>query len=498
MGDGSIARAFHDATKHTVERVQGSDHVLDWANKPHPFKVYEDDLDVVRLPGASRTGVPAVEALDSQGDGGGLDLAGLARLLVLGAGVIRKLERGGQAIHFRTYASAGALYPVELYVCSGELDGLGAGVYHFGPLEKGLVRLRSGDRRPELVRAAGREPAVQEAEVVLVCSGIPWRTSWKYTERGYRHLFWDCGTILANVLGLAASAGLSARVVTGFVDAEVGSVCGLDGEREFPLCMVALGAGAGVPAAEGPPEAVVRAERPLSRERVEYPAIGEVNDAGRLEDPDAVVGWRRGDPGSGPSDGDEQVDLPAPPPADADLEGVIRRRGSTRRFGRRPMPAGVLRSVLEAGTADIPADVRSGLVRPYLVAHAVEGVGPGAYAWAEGGLVPLRGGDLRREAGYLCLGQRLGATGAVTIFLMADLEAALDAWGDRGYRIAELAGGIAAGRMYLAAHAHGFGATGLTFFDDDVRDFFSPHASGLDCMLVVAVGERMGRLLPLA
>lgn len=498
MGDGSVARAFHEATKHTVERVQASEHALDWANKPHPFKGYEGDLESVPLPEAPRMGVPSPDAVAAGATGGGLDLAGLARLLVYGAGVIRKLEQGGRTIHFRTYASAGALYPVELYVASGELDGLGAGVYHFDPLERRLVRLRSGDRRPELVRAAGGEPAVGEAEAVLVCSGIPWRTCWKYTERGYRHLFWDCGTILANVLALAASAELSARVVTGFVDAEVEAVCGLDGDREFPLCLVALGSGEETRAVEGPAEPVALAERPLSQERVEYPAIVEVNDAGRLVDPDAVTAWRGEVAAPSSSDGGQGLDLAAPPRTDLELEDVIRRRGSTRRFGRRPMPAGVLRSVLETGTTEIPADHRSGLIRPYLVVHAVEDMGPGAYAWDDGGLVPLRGGELRREAGYLCLGQRLGATGAATLFLMADLGAALDAWGDRGYRVAELEGGIAAGRMYLAAHAHGFGATGLTFFDEDVTEFFSPNASGLDCMLVVAVGERIGRLLPLA
>ncbi len=64
----------------------------------------------------------------------------------------------------------------------------------------------------------------------------------------------------------------------------------------------------------------------------------------------------------------------------------------------------------------------------------------------------------------------------------------LGRFGNRGYRVAQLEGGIIAGRMYLGAYAHGFGATGLTFFDDDVTDFFSPHAAGKSVMFLVALG----------
>ena len=48
---------------------------------------------------------------------------------------------------------------------------------------------------------------------------------------------------------------------------------------------------------------------------------------------------------------------------------------------------------------------------------------------------------------------------------------------NRGYRAAQLEGGITGGRLYLAAYAQRFGATGLTFFDDEVTEFLSPHAT---------------------
>jgi nitroreductase len=69
-----------------------------------------------------------------------------------------------------------------------------------------------------------------------------------------------------------------------------------------------------------------------------------------------------------------------------------------------------------------------------------------------------------------------------------DLARVLDRFGNRGYRAAQLEGGITGGRLYLAAYAQGFGATGLTFYDDEVTEFFSPHAAGKSVMFLVALG----------
>jgi nitroreductase len=82
----------------------------------------------------------------------------------------------------------------------------------------------------------------------------------------------------------------------------------------------------------------------------------------------------------------------------------------------------------------------------------------------------------------------LAADAAVNVYHLADLHRVLPAFGNRGYRAAQLEGGIAGGKIYLAAFALGVGATGLTFFDDDVTEFFSPHAAGKSVMFLTAVG----------
>jgi SagB-type dehydrogenase family enzyme len=499
---GAVALAFHEATKHSFRSIRRRGYSLRWDNKPNPFKLISGP-DRIELPrGVHATGVPALEAVQGADPAprrspGLLDLA---LLLVVGAGVRRRVvSADGEEFYFRTYASAGALYPVEIYVVCANLSGLPAGVYHFDPRGAALERLREGDHRAHLVRAAGAEPAVAEAPFAMVLTGIPWRTAWKYTERGYRHLYWDAGMILANLLALAAATTHPAKVILGFVDDEVEALLGLERAREFPLCLFTVGSGSPVESAESPVEPMTYPFPLLSSQEVEYAAIGDVNDAGRLPTPEVVQEWRAWFEGDGTAAAVDALTeegfqpVPAPPPSEA-IEDVIRRRGSARGFRRRSLPVGVLASLLEAATGDIPADLASRrLTDVYLVANAVHGLDPGAYVYRDGSFELLRPGDFRRQAAYLCLEQRLGGDAAVAHFLMADLEAVLETWGDRGYRVAQLDAGIVAGKIYLGAYGYGYGSTGLTFYDDEVTDFFSPHAAGKSCMLVVAVGESTGR-----
>jgi hypothetical protein len=183
-----------------------------------------------------------------------------------------------------------------------------------------------------------------------------------------------------------------------------------------------------------------------------------------------------------------------PPPSRAagrTLGDTIQHRGSTREFSREPIGAGELSTALAWAARPIPADVPSGLVDLYLVVNAVEGVPPGAYRyWPEAsGLERLSAGDYRRQSAHLTLEQPLGGDAAAVIYFLAPLDAILGAFGDRGYRLANLEAGLAGGRAYLAAYAQRFGASGLTFYDGDVGRFFSPHAAGLDAIFVTALGR---------
>ena len=505
----SVAERYHNDTKHTHARVNTSHHTLDWANQPLPFKIY-GTLDAISLPRTVEpTGVPALDAVAGENVGpwrGTPDVPTLARLLYLSAGITKVKRHPGGETFFRAAACTGALYHVEVYLACGDLAGLPAGIYHFAPYDFALRRLRSGDWRRVLVEATGDEPLLASAPVVLILTSTFWRNSWKYQARAYRHAFWDSGTILANLLATAGASRLPARLLLGFADRPVNQLIGVDPEREVAVALVALGQDAVPPSGfPGPLSPLEYETEPLSVSEVDYPIIREMHDASSLRTGADANVWRAevDNLGGRRPLSDRTVPLlsggPSERPAEV-LEDVIARRGSTRNFARLPITFAQLSTALEVATGPLSADFersdRPQLNDLYVIANAVDGLDPGAYVYDREGraLVPLRSGDLREQAGYLALMQDLAADASVNVYMLCDLAAALNRFGNRGYRAAQIEGGLLGGRLYLSAYALGLGATGLTFFDDDVTQFFSPDAEGKSVMFLSALGRAARRL----
>jgi SagB-type dehydrogenase family enzyme len=487
------AREFHDSTAHSRLSVRSSGHTLDWDIKPFPFKIYTD-LTALSLP--REFDAAPLDTLLALGEAptapvGPVALATVAALLYFAAGVTkRKTYPGGGDVLFRAAPSTGALFQTEVYLVAGEVGGLEAGLYHFCPGDFALRRLRAGDVR-EVLGEAAADPALAGRATTFILSAIYWRNTWKYQARGYRHLFWDSGTMLANLIATASALGAAPSVVTAFADDQVNALLGLDPDREAALELVALGPqGASAPAISLDP--IAHPIMPLSSSEVDYPRLRAIHVASSLDSPSAVRAWRAAVPPPPRRPRGTLTALPEPRrTAGRSLGETIQHRGSTRQFSREPISAVELSTVLWATARPFEADVPSRLVDPYLVVNAVDGVTAGSYRYwpDEHALELLTAGDHRRQSAYLCLDQSLGGDAAAVLYFLAPLDALLRAFGNRGYRLANLEAGLMGGRAYLAAYTQRFGATGLTFYDDEVVRFFSPHAAGLDAIFVTALGR---------
>lgn len=462
-------RTFHDFTNHRPDRAGG--HIddpgrprpLDPSRMPQPFKDYLGQTASVDLVDHRRSWVDdSVSSSEDQ-----LDLETLSRLLLLGAGTKRFRRMPDR--YFRTYASAGALHPNEVYLAAAPLDGCEAGLYHFHPRDKKLVALGKGDPRPLLVAATGDESLLDQP-AIFVISGIPWRTSWKYGPRGYRHLWWDAGMIIANLLALADSLGLPSRILVNFVDDEVNRLIGADGRSEMALSLVAMGQGA-VPSASDYSAVELTAE-PISSNPFEYPEITTIHQETSLKSIDEI---RR-----------EPATAGNGTPLDH-VEKVIWKRGSTRRFDRAgTIEREILERILAYADAPMPCDWKQPINEMFVIANAVDGLEAGAYRWAAEELEQIGTDQRSRDAAlFLSLNQALGRDASAVVFPMADLRTTVDAVGARGYRAAQLEGAIMSGRLYLASYAAGYGATGLTFFDEGVSKYFETRR---EPMLEVALG----------
>lgn len=413
----------------------------DPATKPPQLKTYPDGLPVVALPrDLPDPGVAATAVLaGAPAPLVPLDAAQLGRVLFLGAGVVRTVERDDGTMVFRAAGSAGGRFPLEVYASTRGVDGVPDGVHWYDAARHALVQVG---------------PAAQGEQTTLVVTGVPWRTGWRYAERGWRHVYWDAGTLLSQLTAAVASTGREPLLRSTFPDAPVRRLVGADGVHELPVALLSLGPGEPcvLPTGDAAAGELPQVELPLC---TAAQAAGE-RDA--LGDP-----WPLGAP---------LADAPASDPLDA----VVLRRGSQRRMDRtKTLP----REVLEWSMA---AALRGIDVPHWVVVHGVDGVTPGVYRWPDLA-APSQTGDLRRELERVCLDQSLAAEAAFVV-LSAVPGAELD---DRSYRAAQLAAGLVEGRLHLAAYALGASATGMTFLDSEVPALLG-QPDDLVTLLVTCVG----------
>jgi SagB-type dehydrogenase family enzyme len=519
--DPKDAIEYHEATKHSELSIQLSRHYLDWDNKPRPFKIYTK-LPSISLPrDFSQPTMSALKSINGSietikpkkntSNTGGLNSKQLAEILFFSAGITREMNYPYGTYYMRAASATGALYPIELYVINQTLPDLKAGVYHFCPGDFTLTELRQGDYRAELAEATSseNESTIISSPVTIVFTSIAWRNAWKYQARSYRHWFWDAGVIAANMLATTSSIGLPTNLIMGFVDATINRLLGLTDKKEAAIALATVG---GVTGGSSPDLqfeskksiSVIRPEiLPLSKMgENDYPEIWKIHDSSCINNKEQVNAWanssvtlkRELTTGKSsnyqlPLKHDDAESLTEP-----SLGSVILMRGSTRRFAQESISFSQLSNILYHSSRVIPLDflkdLGESIVDFYFIVNDVKGLEPGSYFFnqAENSLEQLKRGTFRSMSEYLCLGQQLFREASVVFFLMTDLQAVLKAFGNRGYRAAQFEAGIIAGKIYLSSYAQGLGASGSTFYDDAVTEFFSPHSKDKSTMITIGVG----------
>ena len=141
---------------------------------------------------------------------------------------------------FRTAPSGGALYPLDLYVVVGNVNGLDEGIYKYQPGGHSLVMVQKGDKRAELCDATYNQLFVKDAAVDLVFFSVYERITKKYGERGVRYAHIEVGHAAQNVYLQAVALNLDTVVVGAFRDDEVKKVISGE-ENEDPLYIMPLG-----------------------------------------------------------------------------------------------------------------------------------------------------------------------------------------------------------------------------------------------------------------
>ena len=162
-----------------------------------------------------------------------LSISDISQILWSAQGITR--PRG-----FRTAPSAGALYPLELYVVAGNIISLPPAIYRYVPYEHSLLKIVSGDQRSELSRAALQQSAIRKAPAILLFCAVYERTTEKYGQRGIRYVHMEVGHAAQNACLQAIALGLHTVVIGAFRDTEVKKIADLPAEEQ-PQYFVPIG-----------------------------------------------------------------------------------------------------------------------------------------------------------------------------------------------------------------------------------------------------------------
>jgi SagB-type dehydrogenase family enzyme len=199
----------------------------------------------IRLPEPRTQGEHSVESLLARRrsarelDPSALTLAQIGQLAWAAQGISGP---GG----LRTAPSAGALYPLELYLAAGAVQGLEPGIYRYLPRGHALARVARGDVRSALARAALGQGWLARAPAVFVFGGVHERTAVKYGTRAARYVHMEAGHAGQNLFLQANALGLGSVVVGAFRDEEVSRVMGF-APAVKPLSLMPVGVPRGGP-----------------------------------------------------------------------------------------------------------------------------------------------------------------------------------------------------------------------------------------------------------
>lgn len=493
-----IVFAYHERTKHRLERYAAGPETLDWDMQPNPFRMFEGCRRVaLPLAPASLAAkfsniyaaagpAPAALSIDSVGT-----------LMQLSLGLSAWKEYGPDRWALRCNPSSGNLHPTEAYLLSYQVPGLDNGLYHYVSRDHSLeLRCLWGD---------GQDAPEKNASQSLLFVGlvsIHWREAWKYGERAFRYCQLDIGHAIGALRYAAGVLGWAAKVVEGIGSEELEAILGLDRTDDF----------CGVEAED--PDLLIAIHPQPSHDAANAsgvmlpfkPGEGAWHGRPNLLDPHPIYRWpvidqvamaTRGAPAK------ERRQCPSypalPQTSETSASRIIQKRRSAQRFDRNfTMDASIFFHMLDSllNRPAAPWDVwdYSPRIHPVFFVHRVVSLCPGVYAlprhpeaeqalcdslsqdfvWqkvenapAHLPLFKLLAADCRSAAGTVSCHQAIAREGCFALGMLAEFDAVVrpDPW---RYRQLHWEAGLLGQVLYLEAEAAGLRGTGIGCYFDDV------------------------------
>ncbi len=241
----SYGKDFHNKSKY--QRGKLPRHRLDLSKRPPVYKIYSE-THRISLPKPMETNGSGLWELMHRRRSirtftrESITKDQLSQLLWATQGITEPdVAAYGGKISLRVVPSAGALHPIETYLCVNNIAELDQGIYHYEVHARELALIQKGRVGEALARAALDQQMLSQGNVVFIWTAIFERSSWKYRQRAYRYVFLDVGHIAQNLALAAEAIGLGSCQVAAFFDDEVNQLLQVDGEKESALYLSVIG-----------------------------------------------------------------------------------------------------------------------------------------------------------------------------------------------------------------------------------------------------------------
>jgi SagB-type dehydrogenase family enzyme len=245
--DGELWELFHENSKYSpFDPVMSEPAVLARMREMSESFMF-DTFSAVELPEPQTTfRLSLAQAITTRVSAreltpGPITLQALATLLHYAYGVSRSNVDSIFPRPFRVVPSAGALYPLELYFTSSEIEDLPSGLYHYNPARNRVEHLQRGTLIGPLSGALVQRELPRQASLIVFITSVFERVTFKYGDRGYRFALLEAGHVAQNLNLVSNALGLGSINVGGFLDPQVDQALGLDGVLHSTVYLIAIG-----------------------------------------------------------------------------------------------------------------------------------------------------------------------------------------------------------------------------------------------------------------
>ena len=485
---------YHHHTSY--DRHKMTSHYLDWQNQPVVYKDYPG-IDPVLLPQDLRIQEKKLSHLlrdmETSSMAHEIDVEKLSLILHLTYSLTAKTPYSRGDLYYRSTASAGALYPTEIYVATHGVHGLEDGLLHFALHHHGLSTIRTQELSHYIVRFT-KTPDQKIPILTFFLTAILFRSAWKYRDRSYRYHLLDTGHVAENLILAMKALQLRFHLSYDFDDSKVNYLLGLNEGKEIALAVACvLGPDSVSNLKEEDvdrlPEDIRNASR-VAENEIDYPVIKEIHGAS------SQISSKRDYESSMihelglNSNSWEKILPPDPWPEVMNYPEAVFNRRSRRNFVKQAIPSPYIMALLDSLCLIENTDYQQTICIGFLASH-IEDLASGFYLLDTDmnsmGLVAP--GSFVERMAHVCLDQVWLSNAAIHFLFLGNLELLDRTWGMRGYRYAMMTAGRLGERLYIAATAMGLGCCGIgAFYDPEAVELLGlNNASRL--LYLVAVGR---------